>query len=244
VIAPTIRAAEAAPVLFLHADAEEWLQAAVADIAGALQRALLAREGHERTRLLLSGGSTPAPVYRALARAPLDWQRIELGLVDERWLPEHDPASNARLVRETLLREGAAGARFEPMLMPPHSIEDSVRAANAAARAGAVAVLGMGEDGHTASLFPHTPGLAAALAASEDFVAVDAGTAPVAQPWPRRISLTPAGLARASARILLLRGERKRGVLLRALDGDDAMAMPVRAAFALPGAPLRVHWCP
>ena len=232
----------AAPVLFLHADAEEWVRGAVADIAGGLQRAL---EVRGEARLLLSGGSTPAPVYRALARAPLQWSRISVGLVDERWLPENDIASNARLVRETLLAEGAAGARLDALLMPPRTIEDCVRAANAAAaNAGAVAVLGMGDDGHTASLFPHTPGLAAALAAQDDYVAVDASAAPVAAPWPRRISLTPAGLARASLRILLLRGERKRGVLLRALEGEDALALPVRAAFALPGAALRIHWAP
>jgi 6-phosphogluconolactonase len=230
-----------APLLFLHADEDEWVRAAVADISAALRRGLEARG---EARLLLSGGTTPAPVHRGLAQAEIGWSRISVGLVDERWLPERDPASNARLVRETLLEEGAAGARFEPMKLPPNTIEDSVRAANASAVPGAVAVLGMGEDGHTASLFPHMPGLAAALAAPDDYVAVDAGAAPVAQPWPCRISLTPAGLARASARILLLRGERKRAVLLRALEGDDPMALPIRAAFALPGAALRIHWCP
>ena len=147
-------------------------------------------------------------------------------------------------MRETLLEEGAVGARFDPMLLPPHSLEESLREANRHGVADAVAVLGMGEDGHTASLFPHLPGLPAALAATQDYVAIDASEAPVAQPWPRRISLTPAGLARTATRILLLRGERKRGVLLRALDGDEVEPLPVRAAFALPGAPLRIHWAP
>jgi 6-phosphogluconolactonase len=231
----------AAPVLFLHADAGEWLQSAVADIVDGLQRQLELQSG---ARLLLSGGSTPGPVHRALARAPLDWSNISIGLVDERWLAAGDVASNARLVRETLLEEGAVGARFEPMKLPPHSLEDSVRQANRNGAAGAVAVLGMGEDGHTASLFPGTPALPLALAASQDYVAIDAAAAPVAQPWPLRISLTPAGLARTAARILLVRGERKREVLLRALDGDDVEELPVRAAFALPGAPLRIHWAP
>jgi len=235
------QASAGAPVLFLHADVEAWEEAAEADITFALEHAL-AR--HERARLLLSGGSTPAPVYRRLARAPIDWHRISIGLVDERWLPPGDPASNARLVRENLLEAGAPGAHFEPMQLPPHSIEDSVREANQHSIQDAVVVLGMGEDGHIASLFPKTPGLPAALAATEDYIAFDAATAPVARPWPQRISLTPAGLARASARILLLRGERKRAVLLRALEGEDALALPVRAAFALAGAPLRIHWAP
>jgi len=234
--------APTAPVLFLHADAEAWVRAAVADIAAGLQRALDARgEGH----LLLSGGSTPAPVHRALAREPLDWGKIRVGLVDERWLAKDDVASNARLLRETLLEEGAPGARFEPMKLPPHHrIEDSVREANRHPVAGAVCVLGMGEDGHTASLFPGIADLPHALAATQDYVALDASAAPVAQPWPKRISLTPAGLAHADTRVLLLRGARKREILLRALDGTDVAELPIRAAFALPGEALRIHWAP
>ena len=230
------------PQLFLHADAESWLRFAVVDIVAGLRRAL---DAQGEAKLLLSGGSTPGPVHRALAREPLAWERIQVGLVDERWLAQDDPASNARLLRETLLEEGAPGARFEPMKLPPHhDIEQSVREANGHPVAGAVCVLGMGEDGHTASLFPDSPGLKRALASSEDYVAIDAGAAPVAQPWPRRISLTPAGLARTATRLLLLRGARKREVLLRALDGEDVAALPVRAAFALPGEPLRIHWAP
>ena len=231
-----------APLLFLHADAEAWVRAAVADIVAGLQRALEARA---EARLLLSGGSTPAPVHRALAREALDWERILVGLVDERWLAKDDVASNARLLRETLLEEGAPGARLEPMKLPPHHrIEDSVRDANRHPAEGAVCVLGMGEDGHTASLFPHVPDLHAAFGSQDDYVAIDASAAPVAQPWPQRISLTPAGLARTATRVLLLRGERKREVLLRALAGDDAFELPVRAAFALPGDALRIHWAP
>jgi 6-phosphogluconolactonase len=230
------------PVLFLHADEDEWVRAACADLVEALEWQL-----HERgaARLLLSGGNTPAPVHRALARSPVPWARIRVGLVDERWLPPGDPASNARLVRETLLEEGAAAAHFEPMPLPPEStMEASLHAANALSVQDAIVVLGMGEDGHTASLFPEAPGLPAALAAKDDYVAIDAGAASVAQPWPQRLSLTPAGLARTSTRLLLLRGERKRAVLLRALEGENPLELPVRVAFALPGAPLRIHWCP
>jgi len=235
-------AATGMPQLFLHADAESWVRFAVVDIVAGLRRALDTRG---EAKLLLSGGSTPAPIHRALAREPLDWGKIEVGLVDERWLARDDLASNARLLRETLVEEGAPGARFEPMKLPPHhGIEDSVREANRHPVAGAVCVLGMGEDGHTASLFPGSPDLARALSSQDDYVAIDAGAAPVAQPWPRRISLTRAGLARTGTRILLLRGARKREVLLRALEGQDVAELPIRAAFALPGEPLRIHWAP
>ena len=235
-------AAEGMPQLFLHADAESWVRFAVVDIVAGLRRALDARG---EAKLLLSGGSTPAPIHRALAREPLDWAKIAVGLVDERWLAKDDLASNARLLRETLLEEGAPGARFEPMNLPPHHrIEDSVREANRHPVAGAVCVLGMGDDGHTASLFPGSPDLSRALSTNDDYLAIDAGAAPVAQPWPRRISLTRAGLARTSTRLLLIRGARKRDVLMRALEGEGVAELPVRAAFHLPGDPLRIHWAP
>ncbi|WP_242107786.1 6-phosphogluconolactonase [Luteimonas aquatica] len=221
---------------------EQWAWASAVALAGELRRKL---EQQPRARLLLSGGKTPAPVYEALARAPLEWQRVDVGLVDERWLQPDDPDSNARLVRESLLRDHAAAARFETMTRAGRSIEDVVAAANLHARQPAdVVTLGMGEDGHTASLFPRMHGLAAALAAPQPYVAVDASGCAGAGAWNRRISLTPAGLRPAGMRLLLIRGDSKRRLLERALAGDDLMELPIRLAFTVPGASLLVHWCP
>lgn len=224
-----------------HGDAGEWAGAAAAAIAATLTRDL---EQRPRTRLLLSGGSTPAPVYGALSKLPLAWDRVDVALVDERWLLPDDPDSNARLVRETLLQNNAAGARFEAMTRPGRGIEETVTAANMHARQPAgVVVLGMGEDGHTASLFPRMSGLDEALRAESPYVAVNASGCAGAGKWLRRISLTPAGLAPAQARVLLIRGERKRVLFDRVLGGDDVREYPVRAAFTTPGAVLQVHWC-
>ncbi|MEN1940619.1 6-phosphogluconolactonase [Luteimonas sp. MJ246] len=223
-------------------DSTQWAWAAAVTLAAALRRSL---EAEPRTRLLLSGGRTPAPAYAALARAPLDWGRIDVALVDERWLLPDDPDSNARLVRESLLADRAVAARFESITRPGRSIEDAVTAANMhAAHPAGVVVLGMGQDGHVGSLFPDMAGLAAALASPRPYVAVDATGCPGAGPWTRRISLTPAGLAPAHTRLLLIRGTRKRELLDRVLGGDDPMEFPVRMAFLTPGAPLRILWCP
>jgi 6-phosphogluconolactonase len=221
---------------------DQWSWAAAVAIAAALRRDLI---GQPRARLLVSGGTTPAPVFHALSQAPLEWDRVDVALVDERWLPPGDANSNARLVREHLLHSHASAARFEPLALPGAGIDEAVSAANLQARqAPGVVVLGMGDDGHTASLFPRMRGLADALASNDAYVPVDAGGCPGAGPWPKRISLTPAGLAPAHTRLLLLRGTAKRTLFEQALAGDDMRELPVRMAFLTPGAALQVYWAP
>ena len=224
-----------------HADEAAWARAATAEIAAALQAAL---DVHAETWLLLSGGNTPAPVYRALAGATLDWSRVVVSLVDERDVEPDAIGSNARLVRETLLHDQAAAARFVPLRAAGQSLADAVAAGNATARAHiAMAVLGMGDDAHVASLFPQAANLDAALASSGTYAAIDARGCAGAGEWPWRISLTPAGLAQARRRLLLLRGERKRSVFQRALQADDWREAPIRAAIDGAGPALRVDWC-
>jgi 6-phosphogluconolactonase len=229
------------PVFHAHGDVGQWVAAAVADTIAALRNDL---DKTGRARLLVSGGTTPGPVYRALAKQPFDWAKVEIALVDERWLPGGDPGINAHLIRESLLTDHAAAARFQPMITSNRNLDEAVRAANDAAAPASVALLGMGPDGHTASLFPRMRGLADALASAADYVEVDASGCPGAGPWSRRISLTPAGLAKTAVRILLIRGEQKRVVVQRALEGADPGELPIRMVFSLPGAPLQVHWCP
>jgi 6-phosphogluconolactonase len=234
-------AASLPPVFHAHRDVAQWTAAAVADIRAALLQAI---DGIGRARLLASGGTTPAPIYRALATVPLDWDRVDIGLVDERWLPIGDRDSNAQLIRETLLTGFAKTAHFQSMRLPDQTFSDAVLAANRSFASASVAVLGMGPDGHTASLFPGMRDLASALASSADFIGVDARGCKGAGAWPQRISITPAGLRKIATRLLLIRGEQKRSLIRRALDGSDSLELPVRALFSLPGAPLQIHWCP
>ncbi len=228
--------------LHVHPDADAWAWTCAVALATILRRDL---DQYGRARLLLSGGTTPAPVYRALSKAPLDWSKVEVTLVDERWLQPDDRDSNAHLVRETLLQNHAKAAHFEPLTRIGRTLESAVAGANAYARRDtSAAVLGMGEDGHTASLFPGARDLPRALSSKSDYVAFDATGCPGAGAWPLRITLTPTGLSKSRARMLLVRGDAKRRLLDRALDSDDASAMPVRMAFTTPGAALQIHWCP
>jgi 6-phosphogluconolactonase len=233
----------AAPYAFhAHASRDVWTWAAAVSIAAELRRELIVQP---RARLLLSGGGTPGPVYHALSQAPLDWERIDVGLVDERWLLPEDPDSNAALVHRELLCDHAATAHFEPMTQAGRSIEGAVATANAhARRQAAVAVFGMGEDGHTASLFPGVEGLDRIFASPRDYIAVDAQGCPGASPWPRRISLTPHGIARVPHRLLLIRGERKRVVFEQALISGDRQRWPVLVLLeSIHATALDVHWC-
>ena len=225
-----------------HRDEGAWA-AAIATILADLLRETLQQS--DRARIVVSGGKTPEPVYRALSHAELDWNRVDVALVDERWLRSGDPDSNAHLVHDTLLQDRAATAHFESLVRDGHMLDASVRLANEyAKRTPDIVVLGMGNDGHTASLFPHARDLERVLRTRTDYVAIDATGCPGAGAWPMRISLTPAGLSKAPHRLLLIRGDNKRRVLDRALEGDDPRELPVRIAFTTPGATLQVHWCP
>lgn len=230
------------------ANEHEWIHRCVDAIVHAVDRALAATNAGRDVRLLVSGGNTPVPVFRALARAPVDFPRLVVGLVDDRDVEPDADGSNARLVRESLLRERATELRFEVLKEAGQPIDAAVAQANrrwqrdAASSAIAAAVLGLGDDGHTASLFPGAANLDAALATKDAYAAIDASGCEAAGSYPRRISLTPAGLGAARQRILLLRGDRKREVFERALAPGDVRELPIRAAIDLPGAPLHVYW--
>ena len=220
-----------------HAQEQVWADAACSAIAHALSAA-------GARRLLLSGGSTPAPVYRQLAGMDLDWERLQLGLADERWLPDGDAQRNDLLVTQQLLQQQPL-ARLQPLARFKDGLDACVATANAhwqAHPATSVAVLGMGNDGHTASLFPAAGNLQAAIDSPLPYAAIDAGGCPGAQTFPLRISLTPAGLAACQARILLLRGQDKLDTLQAAMASGDAQRYPILHALH-PQQALQVLCC-
>lgn len=228
--------------LIRHDDADAWVAGIAEEMASILGHEI-GKRGH--ARMLLSGGTTPAPVYEALALLALEWNKVEVGLVDERWLSPQDPDSNAYLVRHSLL-DRAEGAQFVPLVRQGKSLSDCVHDANLHATHAAppcLAVLGMGGDGHTASLFPGSIDLPKALASQQPYAALDATGCPGANTWPLRITLTPLGLEQCETRLLLLRGKQKLDMLEAALAGEDPNEYPIRVAIQQPGAHLRVHWC-
>ena len=225
----------------LHAFDDPRAQAgALAKAVGDALNASCAASGNaSRTTLAVSGGTSPRPFLQALAKEPVDWRRIDLTLVDDRWVPETDAASNARLVRETLLRDGAGDARFLPLVDTAITLEANVAALNADAQRSLprVAVLGMGEDGHTASLFADAPEWADITApGAERFVAVHPKAAPHA-----RVSFSLAALKGIERLYLLIAGTSKLDVLKAAASAAQENAISKLANDK--GVRLDVYWC-
>lgn len=188
---------------------------AAAEIAGALQRFLAGR----RANLGLAGGSTPKPVYQALSREPLPWNEVDLWLSDERWVPLDHPESNGRMAADTLASKVDAAfhrPRFSKLL----EAEDSAAHYEAELRRlfddgrPDVLLLGMGGDGHTASLFPDTQ----ALEAPPDRWYV-ANWVPKLETW--RLTVTPALIRRARTVVVLVTGAAKAGLVAEVLERGE-----------------------
>ncbi|GAB4520315.1 MAG: 6-phosphogluconolactonase [Amphiplicatus sp.] len=226
------------------ADATAMRAAALAFIVERLGAAIAARE---KALLLVSGGSTPLPLYEALSEADIDWSKATIALVDERWVPLDDAASNERAVRASLHKNRAAAARFIGLKTDHARAADAVEVAEERLRAAPwpadVAVLGMGADGHTASWFPNAHGLDAAIDpdAARHCAAVTAHQSPVTGAHVERMTLTAPAILQAGAQLLLMTGEEKKLAFARARASGPVDDMPVRALFL--GDPERLYPC-
>ncbi len=198
------------------------------DVADELARAIQAKG---RATLAVSGGTTPRLFFEKLSVIDIPWSRVSVTLVDERQVPETSERSNARLVRAHLLQNKAAAARFVPLVDNPEA--EKIPAFD-------VAVLGMGNDGHTASFFPGGDTLAEAIDA-ETQKRLIAITAPGA--GEPRLTFTLPVLEQAGRLALHIEGAEKKQVLKQALAEGPQEDMPVRAVLR-GAAPVTLYWCP
>ena len=195
--------------------------------------------------LVVSGGRTPVRLLTQLRQEKLDWKHVWVTLADERWVETSNTASNERLIREQLLVGPAADAHFvglkNPAPTPEAGADWAWRALSRVPHPYDVILLGMGEDGHTASLFPGSLALARAIdaGAPPGCVAVNALTAPHA-----RVSLNLAALLDARRIILHIEGEAKWQVYQKARAAGSASEMPVRAVLHQQEVPVDVYWAP
>lgn len=220
------------------------LTAALAlEIATRLANAVAARG---RASLVATGGTTPGPLYDKLASQPAPWEHVEVTLTDDRWVDPASPDSNENLIRRRLLVDRAAAAAFVPLKSSdviPRDAELAVDAAlQAMRRPFDVLILGMGDDGHICSLFPHAPELRiAADPAARMVCAVDR---PGAAGAAERISMTIPAVLGARWIALLIEGKHKLGVVAKAREPGPIAALPVRAVLGQSQTPVEVWWAP
>ena len=205
------------------------LAAALAARVADLLREAIAVKG--AAILAVSGGTTPKPFFQSLSVMALAWSKVKVTLVDERQVPDDSPRSNAKLVKDTLLQNEAAAARFVPLFQNL-----------AAADLGTfdVAILGMGSDGHTASFFPGGDNLKSALDPNCPSKILPMIADGAGEP---RLTFTLPELLTSKTLHLHIQGQDKMTVLDNALAGTDIYEMPIRAVLAATK-PIDLYWCP
>lgn len=190
--------------------------------------------------LAVSGGSTPKTLFNLLSDAQIQWSKVTITLVDDRWLPVSHQDSNQRLVEENLLINNAKAATLIPLYQPQETAENAPTALNALFceqnLSIDIALLGMGNDGHSASIFPCCEQLDEGLNTKATFLS----TQPTSAPYSR-ITLSADAINKAGHIFVQLKGDDKKITLEKALTNNDEKAMPIRRFL---NKNTTVLWCP
>lgn len=195
-----------------------------------------------RASIAVSGGSTPKGLFNLLSQKEIDWSSVTVTLADERWVDMSDEASNTRLVHENLLVNKASNAKFFHIKqgdeLNAEVLSDLIFAADSHFLPFDVLILGMGEDGHTASLFPCSEQIDACFSKSTaSLLKVQPQTAPHV-----RISFSFKSLIQSQNIFLHICGANKKPVLEKALAGDDVREMPIRGFLQHSQINTNIYW--
>lgn len=236
----------AAPAWHEFADAERLAEGLAAAIADGL-RSAVAENGV--AVFGASGGSTPFPAYRRLAAMPLPWTSLKVVIVDERWVPPGDPDHNETRIRASLLANAGDKARMLGLWSEAPTVQAAASLADARvaqlARPLDVTLLGMGLDGHIASLFANGDTYAQAIDPDCPYHVMALTPAHgSASPSHARLSLTLPFLLRSRRILLAITGEEKRRLVQHAMTDGDPAQLPVAGLFG-PGRPaIDIFWSP
>ena len=231
----------------LFQNRQEMINALQAVCVTALDAAI--EESGEAT-FMVSGGSTPEPLYQSLSKTELDWDCVYVALVDERWVDVDHDKSNEAFILKHLIQNHAAAANLVGMKNTAETAQEGLADCEAAyqqlAQPFAVTILGMGSDGHTASLFPFAEDLESALnpGSMELCAAITAKPSEVTGAITNRMTLSMTGLLRSKCLLLLITGDEKLAVLRKAQAGTDVNEMPVRAVLQQQQVPVSIYWAP
>lgn len=211
-------------------------------VSAALADAIAARG---RATIAVSGGSTPKAFFKALSARDIDWAKVTVTLIDERFVPADNPRSNHLLVAENLLQGKAKAATFLPLYRDAGNAEEAAAIVTAdAATIGHpfdVAILGMGTDGHTASFFPGGSKLAEAISPDtpRGVITMEAEGA-----GETRLTFTFTSLQDARLLVLHIEGQGKKDVLAAAERDGPETDMPIRAVLRRAATPVDIYWAP
>ncbi|MGQ3212107.1 MAG: 6-phosphogluconolactonase [Shinella sp.] len=211
-------------------------------VSAALADAILARG---KATIAVSGGSTPKAFFKALSSRDIDWAKVTVTLIDERFVAADNPRSNHLLVAENLLQGKAKAANFLPLYRDADSAEEAatIVTADAAALGNPfdVAILGMGTDGHTASFFPGGSKLAEAISPDtpRGVITMEAEGA-----GETRLTFTFTSLQDARLLVLHIEGQGKKDVLAAAESDGPETDMPIRAVLRRAATPVDIYWAP
>jgi 6-phosphogluconolactonase len=224
-------------------DSRSTLAWALAKGVAAVLSGAIATRGE--ARMAVSGGSTPSLFFDALSQMDVDWANVTVTLVDERFVGEDSPRSNAALVKRNLLKNGASAARFVPLVNDVAAglaacVEAADHAVALIGRLDAV-ILGMGNDGHTASFFPGGDTLIDALDVDTRHHVIAISAPGAGEP---RLTLTLHYLLEANFLALHIEGADKHATLEKAREPGLDPEMPVRAVLNRAGQRLQIFWAP
>jgi 6-phosphogluconolactonase len=192
-------------------DSKDTLESQLAQRIETILRAKISQKG--TASILLSGGSTPKNLYQKLGEIELDWSKVHVGLVDERFVPQNSPYSNETLIRESLMSTLAQNAHFHSMVIDSTNYVENLKLAtieNRVFESPDVIVLGMGDDGHTASLFPNDTTSDLAYTSDEILANTNAPNEPT-----RRITFCGPILQKGKHLFLMITGGKKLEVLAK-----------------------------
>ncbi len=227
-------------------DSREKLFSAVADFCE--NQLVESIDRYQNASFIIPGGTTPAPAFEQLSKSDLDWSKVTIAQSDERWLEPDHPQSNQGLTARTLLINNALNANYIGMKNIYSSALEGESQCSSDYRAlqtpFSLCMLGMGLDGHVASLFPNSKPIEKALDLSntESCVAIDGTGCPVAGDYPERMSLTLAAILNSQKIILLLTGAEKLEVIEQAKQETNPSVFPVSALLNQSTTPVEIFW--
>jgi len=205
-------------------------------------------EKQGRASFIVPGGSTPGPVFERLSKMSILWHNVLVSPSDERWISTEHEASNQKLIEQTLLINQAADARLMPLkndaATPAEGELQAEKNVSELEQPFDVTMVGMGGDGHFASLFPGCPQIEEALdpKLTKKCIGIDATGCPVAGDYPFRMSLTLSAILNSKVVILLVTGKEKLDVIRQAAKANNPLDKPVASLLNQNDTPVEVYW--